>query len=346
VSIDVLLGEHSTVPQYNIKAVVLATNTTSSTLRAWERRYQMCTPQRSESGYRLYSEQDIAVIRWLKLQVDSGMVISQAVAWLDRIVEEAGGRDQAVLPGSADKPSTIFAPRSAEESERNAVRSVERLNHELVQALSAYQEHAAEEILAEAFSLYSTELVIEQLIVTVLVEVGQRWHDETLSTTAEHFASNYLIQRLIALLRVGTGAMTGPAIWIGAAPEEHHEIGALLLTIFLRRAGHHVHYLGRDLAIDDLVSEVTRQRPAGLILSAGSVEAVESLRTLSIRIANLGSPQPFIGYGGRIFNERPELKNEIAGAFLGTTALDAVSRIDALLNASEQERDSIHYRRT
>jgi len=155
VSIDVPIGEYSAVAQYNIKAVVQATNITSSTLRAWERRYQMCTPQRSESGYRLYSEQDIAVIRWLRLQVDSGMVISQAVAWLDRIVEEAGGREQAILPGTADAPSTISAPLFAEMKAHDTVRSVDSLNEELYQALTTYQEHVAEELLAEAFSLYS-----------------------------------------------------------------------------------------------------------------------------------------------------------------------------------------------
>ena len=229
--------------------------------------------------------------------------------------------------------------------ERNQVRSTDTLKQELFQALTTYQEGTAEQILAEAFSLYPAELVIDQLIVTVLVEVGQSWHDEMLSTTAEHFASNYLIQRLIALLRVGTTAMTGPAIWIGAAPGEHHEIGALLLTIYLRRAGHHVHYLGRGLISDDLLNEVIRRRPAGLILSASSVEAVESLRTLSIRIVNLGSPQPFVGYGGRIFNEQPELKSEIAGAFLGTTAQDAVSRLDAIMQASTLERKSDLYGR-
>ncbi len=344
-SIDVLLEDHSTVPQYNMKAVVQATNITSSTLRAWERRYKMCTPQRSENGYRLYSEQDIAVIRWLKRQVDAGMAIGQAVAWLDRIIEAAGGRNQSVLPGSHDDSPTVIATTHTSPAGRDEVRSTDTLKQELFQALTNYREGAAEEILAEAFSLYPAELVIEQLIVTVLVEVGQSWHDDMLSTTAEHFASNYLIQRLIALLRVGTAAMTGPAIWIGAAPGEYHEIGALLLTIYLRRAGHHVHYLGQGLIIDDLLNEVIRQRPAGLILSASNIEAVESLRTLSIRMANLGSPQPFVGYGGRIFNEQPELKNEIAGAFLGTTAQDAVSRLDAIIQASTQERKSNLYRR-
>lgn len=342
---DVLLEEHSTVPQFNIKAVVQATNISSSTLRAWERRYKMCNPQRSESGYRLYSEQDIAVIQWLKRQVDSGMAISQAVAWLDRVIDEAGGRNEAILPKAAETEQAAVIPVFPAQPERDSVRSIDSLKNELFQALVTFQERTAEDILAEAFSLYSTEAVVEQLIVPVLVEVGQRWHDDELSTTTEHFASNYLIQRLISLLRAGTGAMTGPAIWVGCAPGERHETGALLLSIFLRRAGHHVHYLGGGLLIDDLIGEVIRQRPAGLIFSASGEDGVEALQTLSVRIANRGLPRPFIGYGGRIFNQRPELKEKIVGTFLGTTAQDAVAGLDSLMQNPAQEYETIHQRR-
>ena len=93
------LNEYSTAPLYNIKAVVQSTSISPSTLRAWERRYNMCKPQRSESGYRLYSDRDVAVIRWLKAQVDAGMSISQAVAWLQSLTEEQGGEhDERPVP--------------------------------------------------------------------------------------------------------------------------------------------------------------------------------------------------------------------------------------------------------
>ena len=46
-------------PVYNLKAVVLETGLKPDTLRAWERRYGVLSPGRSEGGYRLYSERDI-----------------------------------------------------------------------------------------------------------------------------------------------------------------------------------------------------------------------------------------------------------------------------------------------
>ena len=50
------------------------TGMAEATLRAWERRYGILEPQRTESGYRLYSERDIAVIRWLKHKLAEGIL--------------------------------------------------------------------------------------------------------------------------------------------------------------------------------------------------------------------------------------------------------------------------------
>ena len=74
------LEQFSNTPMFNTKAVVQQTGVPAATLRAWERRYKLLSPERAENAYRLYSEQDIVLIRWLKERVDSGMAISQAIA--------------------------------------------------------------------------------------------------------------------------------------------------------------------------------------------------------------------------------------------------------------------------
>jgi DNA-binding transcriptional MerR regulator len=47
------------------------------TLRAWERRYKLFKPQRTSGNYRLYSDRDIALLRWIKSRVDQGAPISR-----------------------------------------------------------------------------------------------------------------------------------------------------------------------------------------------------------------------------------------------------------------------------
>ena len=182
---------------------------------------------------------------------------------------------------------------------------------------STYDEARAEQVLSSAFALYPLEEVGEYVIMPTLVEIGERWHKGAVSITREHYATNYLLQRLAALLRSTPPWGDGPAIWVGCAPGERHEIGMLLLAIYLRRRGYQVCYLGQDLLEDDLIQEISEQQPALVLFSATSTETAANLRRLCNRLVELGSPRPLIGYGGRVFNLHPELRSSIAGVYSG-----------------------------
>jgi MerR family transcriptional regulator, light-induced transcriptional regulator len=69
-------------PKFTIKAVASQTGIRPVTLRAWERRHEVLTPHRADNRYRLYSERDVAILRWLKSRVDGGISISNAVSEL------------------------------------------------------------------------------------------------------------------------------------------------------------------------------------------------------------------------------------------------------------------------
>ena len=66
-------------PVYNLKAVVRETGLKPDTIRAWERRYGLPEPQRADSGHRLYSQNDVNMLKWLISRQDEGMSISRAV---------------------------------------------------------------------------------------------------------------------------------------------------------------------------------------------------------------------------------------------------------------------------
>lgn len=326
------LSDYATTPLYNIKAVVQATGISPSTLRAWERRYNMCHPQRSESGYRLYSDRDVAIIRWLKSQVDAGMAISQAVAWLDTLNGETARAEQpGVLPLNA---VTGSEQRFGPPPDRNEVRNFAALREDLTSTLLDFDEAAAEQILAEAFAMYPVEQVGEEVVTPVLVEIGERWHRNQITVTREHFASSYLIHRLTTLMRTLPNLDGGQPLWVGCAPGELHEAGAVLLAIYLRRAGHHVHYLGQNLPVDDLLFELRRQQPSLILLSASTTQAVPGLQRVADEISELEAPHPVLGFGGRAFVHHPELRDRIAGVYLGDTAQEAVDQVRALLNGS------------
>ena len=60
-------------PVYSIGAVAKMLDIAPATLRAWEERYSVVTPQRSEGSQRLYSRADVERLRYVKSQLDAGM---------------------------------------------------------------------------------------------------------------------------------------------------------------------------------------------------------------------------------------------------------------------------------
>ncbi len=85
---------------YPIRVVSAETGVNAITLRAWERRYGLITPKRTAKGHRLYTEQDILLIRKVVALLNRGIPISQAQAML------ANGEELPDVPvSSRGKPS-------------------------------------------------------------------------------------------------------------------------------------------------------------------------------------------------------------------------------------------------
>ncbi len=114
------LQHYSDFPLYNTKAVVQQTGIPAPTLRAWERRYGLLSPERANNAYRRYSERDIVIIRWLKERVDAGMSISQAIALFHHLEEErrqSGLSQEQVSPAESAAPFQVALPTSLEKEQ-------------------------------------------------------------------------------------------------------------------------------------------------------------------------------------------------------------------------------------
>src|SRR5215203_4205484 len=94
----VSLDSSRNAPIYNIKAVSRQTGVPPDTLRRWESRYQILVPQRTDSGYRLYSQRDIDAILWLKEQLESGLSISSASEKLRQMGGDPLSQESSRLP--------------------------------------------------------------------------------------------------------------------------------------------------------------------------------------------------------------------------------------------------------
>jgi MerR family transcriptional regulator, light-induced transcriptional regulator len=317
------LGGYDQTPIYTMKTVVQQTGITPTTLRAWERRYGILQPDRSDGGYRLYSEQDIAMLRWLKSQVESGINIGRAVALLEikrqePEVEPANGN---YALGVKFKPS----PEPDVESPRIETRHVDTISAELLDVLVHFCETKASTILSEAFALYPLDTVTEQIIAPALAELGDRWHRRALSVIQANFATNFLRQRITALFAAYSQPASGPLAVAGAAPGEWHDVGVLLLVLALRRQGWRVLYLGQNVPVEQLIEDLPTLAPELVCLSATTVESADRLLGALDPVMRLPEVGPRFLVGGRAFDLHPELREYLPGAYLGTSASGAVA---------------------
>jgi MerR family transcriptional regulator, light-induced transcriptional regulator len=299
-------------PVYTIKTVVQVTGITPATLRAWERRYGILSPERSEGGYRLYSEHDIATLLWLKSQVDASVSISRAVAILQ--LRRQGGEHPELEMSLGGLPNQAGSVTS------DTARSAEAIAENLLSALLTYHEAAAAAVLSEAFALYPVETVAEEIVKPVLVEIGERWHRGEATITQEHFATAFLRRQVASLFQAYDQPGPGPLAIVGSAPSEWHDVGALLVAVTLRRHGWRVLFLGQNVPVDHLVREISHLRPDLVCMSATSRESALALIPLAEAMSGAEGQHSRLVVGGRAFNQHPELRERFPGVLIATTA--------------------------
>lgn len=98
------MGAEGQQPVYSIGAVARMLDIPPSTLRAWEERYSLITPTRSEGAHRLYSRAQVEKLRYIKVQIESGITAADAHRLL---AEHLGGGH---LPPAMPDPEAAAGP--------------------------------------------------------------------------------------------------------------------------------------------------------------------------------------------------------------------------------------------
>jgi DNA-binding transcriptional MerR regulator/methylmalonyl-CoA mutase cobalamin-binding subunit len=332
---DMPITAYSNDPVYNMKAVTQRTGIPAATLRAWERRYHALAPQRSDGNYRLYSERDVAILRWLQAQLDAGLSISRAVALLERLrVRETEQSNSMPVVQTGNGHSA--ADERIETKAAGMIANWNQLSTALYEALVTMDEQHAAVVMAEAFAMHSLEDVCTHLITPALVMIGEEWHNQRITVVQERYASTYLMGRLLGLFN-SLELMKGPLVLVGCVPSDQHSIGALMLALLLRRTGHNVRFIGPNLPLADLVKTIMDMRPHVVALSAVMSNAIDPLIELSHRLRDAGVNSHLV-YGGSAFANE-EVPNaalyqhlDANADYIGTDLAKGLLAIDHLLS--------------
>ncbi|PED97323.1 MerR family transcriptional regulator [Bacillus toyonensis] len=225
--------------KYNIKAVSNIIGVQPSTLRAWERRYQIIAPKRNQAGHRLYTEEHIRILKWLMEKVSSGMMIGQAVQLLE------GNR----LQSNAQKEIHY---------DKEVV-----LVDDLLQALLEFDEITTSALINEAFSIYSTEKVITGIILQVTNKLLTLKNNNEIAMTQFQYAVSFLQTRLGMVYH---NASTFSSIY-KVIVLENNTLKGFIFSMYLRLKGYEAIHIRTSLEGDGMLLAVERIQPKYLFVS-------------------------------------------------------------------------------
>lgn len=299
---------------FNMKAVVLETGLNPVTIRAWERRYGLPKPKRTNSGDRLFSVRDLATLQWLQARQSEGLAISNAVD-LWRSLEAQSIDPLAVVEPSEDKSTKEILPVESQ---------LDRLRRQWLEACLSFDAPTATDVLTHAFALYPAETVCVQLLMPSLAQIGAGWDRGEITIQQEHFASSLMVRRLEMLI-AATPRLTRPErLLVCCAPGDHHTFAPLLLTFLLQQRGWEVVYLGANVPVISLAECARQIRPDLAILSAQQLHTAAALAEAAEVFQTEGVP---VAFGGSVFVHNPRLRGHIPGWYLGDQLADVPAAI-------------------
>lgn len=232
---------------YTISQVSDMVGIAAVTIRSWEQRHGIITPIRKPSGHRMYTEQHIRDLVWLKECIDEqGFTISQAVSLLKR------QREQQMYSMDYPEAPTQTTPGYAQKLER------------LLSLLIDFRTEQAKTLIDIGFTMYGYETMIHQILVPLMVEVGERWHRGDISVGQEHYITQFVMQRCHSFFHIFPIDPAIPKVLAFCPSGEQHQLGLLLFSLFLRQRGVEVLYLGPDTPYEG-IEEIVDNQPVGCI---------------------------------------------------------------------------------
>jgi DNA-binding transcriptional MerR regulator len=227
-----------------IGEVARRSGVTPDLLRAWERRYGLLEPERSAGGFRLYSLEDVARVARMRELVAGGLSAGEA----------------AQLARRPPEPAWV-APHDALDSLR--------------EALDRFDDAGAHAAFDRLLADWSIDAVLDEAVMPILRELGDRWERGDASVAQEHFASQLLRGRLLGLAR-GWDRGVGPRAVLACAPGELHDLPLVVFGLALRTHGWRITWIGADTPLETVADAADTLAPAAVVVSGTTSEPLDA----------------------------------------------------------------------
>jgi methanogenic corrinoid protein MtbC1 len=252
---------------FSIGEVSRRTGVSVDVIRAWERRYGLLAPRRSPSNFRLYTTEDIGRLRLMRLYTEQNMPRWRAAELVQRVVATAFDRNPGV-PAS----------------------DVDLAVHALQASLEQFDAAPADRLLEGLAAIFPPAVILRDVVLPYLRELGERWRNGAASVAQEHFASSFLESWMLGAARGWTRAGGRRAV-LACVPGEQHVLGLIAFGIALRDLGWSITFLGRDTPLPAASNATAAVRADALVLTA---TLAESLAAVVDEVVAIAAEQPVL----------------------------------------------------
>lgn len=244
---------------FPIREVARLTGVNPVTLRAWERRYGLIQPTRTESGHRLYSMTDIERVRSIVDWIDRGVAVSKV--------------GKILAKTEPKKVLAHFIPDDLVQADYL------QWQEQIQQAVSAFDDQQLDRVYGQIFSSYALSVVFQDILMPLWLQMLQR-QDAFGQTSEWLFFDGFLRVRVLQRIVMLRGTQPYRVI-VSALAGQCRELELLVAALFLTDSHCGVRVLTPDQPFDELTLVCEKIEPDALVLFSNHAPCAELPRRLN-----------------------------------------------------------------
>jgi len=273
---------------FSIQTVSEMTKLSTHCIRAWEKRYNAITPERSDNGRRVYSEKELERLMMLGKLCQLGNQISLIAnlpdVELKKLLEKITGvsKEREVVLKSLVSPDLYLS--------------------NLLMALNAWKLDIFTHEMNKAFHDLTCRDFALKVIAGLFRKVGEDVAHGKMSIAQEHTLSAltkfYIGKRVAQHYRTQNEKQF--TVTLATPPGEHHTIGLLLTTLLLAEYGINFIYLGEDLPEESIADAALATNSDAILISVSPVYSSRNINQVVTKLRAKAHARTEIWVGGAV----------------------------------------------
>jgi DNA-binding transcriptional MerR regulator len=249
--------------KYSIKELERLSGIRAHTIRIWEKRHKLVSPQRTKTNIRFYSDDDLKKIINVSVLNNNGVKISK------------------IANLSIDEINNQVAQLSESKN------SIDIYIEQLIVTMIDMEEEAFNELLGKHALRFGFERTMLEIIYPFLEKIGVLWLTDNITPAQEHFISNLIRNKLIvAIENLPLPEKSAKKVVLFLPENELHEISLLFYCYICKKEGLRTYYLGQTVPYLSLKSVVEEHQPDILVSAFTTHPSANHLQSYVEKMSN------------------------------------------------------------